>query len=401
MDTVTERGQISNPHSRENRAEYKIGALEKLFRDLGFRTGYDNYMMDQDNLAAQWDSQNQSLSYEENYNSAQAAAERMREAGINPDLQGIENAGDAAEMAENELPPSSGMNELEFAGNGAAKLGLTLLGLLTDGASNVLTAAGQTVDLMTKYEGYEQNKIQTDIQDATLSKQFTELIPELQRYYNEVMPDAQPGELKAAIKTDAAAKFWSKKLGMSKRNSKRLLDMWNYILDTTPARVTRSKDKLSEKQTNYQSWLIDQTKAVQEVTNQNLISRAEIDAKYLKAEAELYEKYPNIPKEIIQGQKSLEIASNIAGINIASAKSAAAAYQKLQSTKLKEIAELDFKAIQEYEQKLRESPLHLNLDPNAWSEYRKAMDRIYGKRGDYIGQLEEDAQAVGGLIFKK
>lgn len=157
METVTDRGQIRNPYSKENRAKYVIGPVETALRAIGFRTGYDNYMMDQDNLEAQWDSQNQSLSYEENYNSAAAAAARMREAGINPDLQGIEGAGEAAEMAENELPPTQGSTDLEYLqkiGSFAANLGQTLIDITTGGAS----IADKIGKLKIAKEQWEQNK---------------------------------------------------------------------------------------------------------------------------------------------------------------------------------------------------------------------------------------------------
>lgn len=399
-DTTTQRGQISNPHSKENRATYNMGAFEQLFHDLGFRTGYDNYHMDQDNLAAQWESQNQSLGYEENYNSAEQAAARMREAGINPDIQGIENAGQAAEMAENELPPTQGVNELETAGNIAGKLGMTLLGILTDGATNVANAIGMTVGLMDKYEGLETRRTERDTKDVELTQKFLNLVPELQRYYNEIMPDAEPTDIKAAIKQSDAAKFWSKKLGMSRRNSQRLLDTYNYILDTTPSRIKRAADKLDEQTITYQSWLTDETKKVNEVVMENQVQKGKIDAKYLKAEAELYEKFPGIPMSIITGEKNLEMAQNTTGIDIAKAKSAAAAYQKLQSNKLKEIAELDYKTIQEYEEGLKNNPFHVNLNPDKWYYYRRATDRQFNKRLDMFGKLEEDAEIVGKFVRK-
>lgn len=396
-----ERTDIQNPYSQENRATYKKGALENMFSNLGFRTQYDNYMMDMDNRAAEWETQNQSLAYEEQYNSAEAAADRMRAAGINPDLQGIQNAGEAAEMAEPELPNTSGMNEMETAGEGAAKLGMFLLGMLTDGASNVINGVGKLYDIMGKGEELEQKQTTTDTNNLKLSEQFLKFIPELQRYYNEINPDAQPGEIAASVKTTSAEKFWSRSLGMSRRNTKRLLDTYSYILETTPSRLARETDKTDLKKIRYEGWLTDKTQKIQEITLNSAVKRAEIDQKYITAEAELYAKYPNIPKDIIQGQKSLEMAQNTAGINMASAKTAAAAYQKLQSQKLKEIAEHDYNEIKKYEEEFNKDFSWYRINPNNWANYRRAYQRQFGGRADNIGLLEDDAETVGKFISKR
>lgn len=132
---IQNREQIKNPYTKENRAEYKIGVWEQFLRSLGLRTGYDNYQMDMDNLERQWDTQNQSLSYEENYNSPEAQTARMRQAGLNPDINGEVTGGQASEMAESELPPTSGVDEAQLVGNFTAKLGTTLIDILTKGVA--------------------------------------------------------------------------------------------------------------------------------------------------------------------------------------------------------------------------------------------------------------------------
>lgn len=93
----------ANPYLNPQR---ELSGWEKLLKGLGFRTKYDSDMDAFANSAREYDAQVAQLASEEQYNSPTEAAARMAMAGLNPQLQGLENAGSASEFAQEQTPPT-------------------------------------------------------------------------------------------------------------------------------------------------------------------------------------------------------------------------------------------------------------------------------------------------------
>lgn len=78
--------------------QYTQSFWDKVKGMLGFRTDAQKFSDEAFNNAQLYDAQLLQLAREEQYNSAQAQTERLRQAGINPDLAGDVSAGDASEF---------------------------------------------------------------------------------------------------------------------------------------------------------------------------------------------------------------------------------------------------------------------------------------------------------------
>ena len=85
-----------NPYKNLN---YRQTTLQKFFSNIGFRTKYDTAMEQANLQSREYLAGLLQQAYQNDYNSPVAEAERMRQAGLNPDLQGLEG------VAESAAPP--------------------------------------------------------------------------------------------------------------------------------------------------------------------------------------------------------------------------------------------------------------------------------------------------------
>lgn len=102
--TQYEQMASSNPYENY---DYTNSLWDYLGDTFGFRTAQDKHREDMALASREYISQLDSLKREEEYNSESAKVARMRQAGLNPDLQGLENASNASEFTEPETSPSS------------------------------------------------------------------------------------------------------------------------------------------------------------------------------------------------------------------------------------------------------------------------------------------------------
>jgi len=102
----------ANPYSESSYGD--LGLWDRICNVFGWRSGEDRYNADRELMAKQYDAQIASLQFENEYNSPEAQAERMREAGMNPDLVGTSGVAGAAEMTENFGLPDQGDNGAQF-----------------------------------------------------------------------------------------------------------------------------------------------------------------------------------------------------------------------------------------------------------------------------------------------
>lgn len=85
-------------HNPKLNYQYTDGWWDKIGDFLGFRTQQDKVRDEAYAKAADYEAELMQTDREENYNSAEEQAQRMRDAGINPNLQGGVDAGQASEM---------------------------------------------------------------------------------------------------------------------------------------------------------------------------------------------------------------------------------------------------------------------------------------------------------------
>lgn len=127
--------------------DYKESGLQKFLSNLGFRTGYDKRMEDMQLQANETNFQLALMDYQNQYNSEVAKSQRMRAAGLNPDLQGIGDASESAGISEDTNPPAPTETDMET---------------VSQFANVVMSAVSTSMGLMKDFQGLKQ--IQTSIE---------------------------------------------------------------------------------------------------------------------------------------------------------------------------------------------------------------------------------------------
>lgn len=79
--------------------------IDELVSGLGFQSGYDIYEMQRKQAYNEYNAQIAQLASEEKYNEPIAQVDRMKAAGINPDIKGGVQANDASEFAQEQTSP--------------------------------------------------------------------------------------------------------------------------------------------------------------------------------------------------------------------------------------------------------------------------------------------------------
>lgn len=98
----------NNPYRNLN---YNKSAWQDFLSWMGFRTDADRFQEEAQMNALQWDAGIYQQMYQDKYNSEQAKAERMREAGENPDLLGTGNVSEASSPVEDPQGMTPGTSE--------------------------------------------------------------------------------------------------------------------------------------------------------------------------------------------------------------------------------------------------------------------------------------------------
>lgn len=164
---------ISNPYSSMPRVQT---GWDRFVNWLGFRSGYDK-AQEQYNLAgAEYNAQLEQLASEEQYNSPLEQAQRMRQAGLNPDLTGV--AGEPASTFDNqqERPDVS------------AGLDLNPLDVVSSIGQGFMSTITGTVALLNDMNLLRQAKIATDQKDLDFGKSMLQFYKDSASYLEE--PDS-------------------------------------------------------------------------------------------------------------------------------------------------------------------------------------------------------------------
>lgn len=143
----TQYEQMINSNPYENQ-DYNQSVLDRLGNFFGFRTKQDKRQEDLALHSAEYISQIDSLAREEAYNSESEKVRRMREAGLNPDLQGIDSASQASEFAEPEsLPEAPAADDAGSFLGGLVQSGSSIVGSLCQLGSFFLSLRNADIEL--------------------------------------------------------------------------------------------------------------------------------------------------------------------------------------------------------------------------------------------------------------
>ena len=177
---------------------YNQSGWQKFLGSLGFRTKYDDFIEQAQINANEYDASVASLMQQNEFNSPSAEAQRMRDAGLNPDLQGI---GDVAESASPAEDPN-GMN-LSATDEGSnlklvASVGSTLMDIIP-GIMSFATNLSQLKGVRLENDAKELAFGNSAIDSAT--KFFSEQItPEM---YRDAFAKGDFGEILNASQKDS------------------------------------------------------------------------------------------------------------------------------------------------------------------------------------------------------
>lgn len=382
MATPTTREQITNPYTQENRAKYKMGSVETFLHDtLGFRTGYDKYNEQMDNAMKEWETQNQSLAYEEQYNSPEAQAERMRQAGLNPDLAPNQiEPGTAGEMTEPESVPES-PNGIDIeAFQSSMEIASKIAGIALDavtGTGALFSTMFNTITEGTKaLQGLDEKEI-------GIGKQLREIANnsygELE---NMIKDNALPGENEWRGKVLAGAgAYLAKMQGLTGRNRKKFERMYNGMINSKTAQIAEA---------NKTGKLVEAL-AKPEVASPDAYTRIQMNlAKYgdikweietIKAQEELkvLNSFPELFKGMTVSMMRQKISEAIKSGNEAEISRYDKAIKQLDKID-RETKQKQLEADREYIKNFRYNPV-----VGLW-EYNQAMERTYGNKHNLFEQ---------------
>lgn len=225
----------ANPYTN---VAYEKGIWDKLGNFFGFRTAEDQRREELAQAAAEYNAQIASLKSEDEYNTPEAKAERMRAAGQNPDLLGTEGVEPAAGFNEPETTPEvpggeQGEQALKQTAAVATSLvtaGTTAIGLLESGINLEMQIANVEAQRIANFENYFNTAKNYVIN--TLS------VPQLQKERED--EDAEyKGAIKAAVKQaedDAPQLFYNGK------QRKRFIAAIKKVTDKLPTTAAKYRE---------------------------------------------------------------------------------------------------------------------------------------------------------------
>lgn len=98
----------NNPYLNYN---YELGLWDRIGNTFGFRTNEDKVREQMEQASRDYNAQLYQLQSEDQYNSPSEQANRMRQAGMNPDLLGTDSVAPAGEFAQEQTSPDLSSND--------------------------------------------------------------------------------------------------------------------------------------------------------------------------------------------------------------------------------------------------------------------------------------------------
>lgn len=142
----------SNPYTQDTFTR-KHTWWDTFVEDMGLRSGYESAQDEWLAAGRAYDAQIAEIDAADKYNSEAAKAARMKEAGLNPDLTGLQGASEAEEFANREAAPNPNVNEPTFkVANLIDNIGKTFMGVISM-SKEIAGGLGLLEDLKTKKIG--------------------------------------------------------------------------------------------------------------------------------------------------------------------------------------------------------------------------------------------------------
>lgn len=216
----------NNPYTNY---QYTPGAWDAIGNFLGFRTGEDRYREQMQLAAAQYDNQLLSTAREENYNNELNTANRMRLAGLNPDLQGLGNGSEASEFTEPETNPEPAETD------GA---------ILQNFAGTMLNVITMSVGLFDQFEGIKAKKIANEAQELANYNSYVDFARKWVLDQMDMNPDNlhKAEEWKKGIVSNQEwlynlPEFQATMYGMNNRQKKHFKAAVNQVITSVPTTI--------------------------------------------------------------------------------------------------------------------------------------------------------------------
>lgn len=386
IETPQNRGQISNPADEEHRAKYRMGTIETFLHDkLGFRTGIDKYNEEMENASAVWKAQQENNAYEEAYNSAEAQAERMRAAGLNPDIApGSVEPGQATEFTEPEsMPESPAGIDLEAAikaGEGAAKLGLFIVDM-----------ASGAIGISTAIQGLQNLKKEGENLEIAGSEEIQQMVEEAHKTYGNL----KQGKDEMGL-TFANGLYIGKARGLSGKRLGQFARAYDDTYNSIPV-ITANKANINELAKT--QWQSDNMKLILDAEKMTY----EATAKRLLVETERNKQIAKVLKDNPEFMKEQLLAGNAQAVAEAAAagdEAKIAGYREKAEKAIEELNRINAEADQKANEQDNEiiTEFYDKLKPTKWDalfpaygmvrrfslrrEYERATRRRYGRNTD-------------------
>ena len=165
----------ANPYRNQ---EYKKSGWQNFLSALGFRTQADAWKENMSVQAAEYDAALAQKQFDTEYNSPQAQADRMRAAGLNPDLDPSSiDSGSAAPMGEDPSTPMQSTGDE---------------GTLMQVASGIMNAFSSALGMITSFQGIHRNYLENSLLDLDISKGVSGFA---ERMWPHFLPSTGEGEI--------------------------------------------------------------------------------------------------------------------------------------------------------------------------------------------------------------
>ena len=259
-----------NPYSQENRAQYNMGAIETLMHDwLGFRTGIDKYNEEMDNRSKEYLAQLATVQREEQYNSPEEQAARMRAAGLNPDISTQMNPGQASEFTEQETAPESPLGEDMKTVDIISKLGFQMLDTLIGGFS--------------LKNAFKQTGIANEIMQSNRDLQEDEGL--MESVYKAIEDFGSDEEFENGA-------YIAAQKGLTGKRYEKFARMYDQTWRSMKGLIARTKTDTNAKTALRENALVDKVYDIKDKMAEAELEAAQIETEKNKREAEFLKEHP-------------------------------------------------------------------------------------------------------------
>lgn len=158
----------ANPYAN---VDYRQSIWQKLLSNLGFRTDYDSYLESMSLNAKEYEASLLEKKHNEEYDSAASQAERLRQAGLNPDLQNVDAGGSSGMEPDPSLPAQPGNDQ----------------GLITNIAGTLVSSVETLFGLAES--GFGLASLAQDIESKRLANDKSRMENTLEAFLGASLPD--------------------------------------------------------------------------------------------------------------------------------------------------------------------------------------------------------------------